>query len=220
MKRVCNTCHNVKDTNEFNGESYRCNSCQSKIIPKNQQVKEYIKKRREEDPLFRLKMSITSKTSQAIKSKKWQVGGYNEKLFCADRDTVIKHLERKFKPGMNWGNRSLWHIDHIIPLSSAKNEEQLYSLARYTNLSPEWKNENLRKSSSIPLQVLREDNENDHAEKLFQWYFFKTDCSVDISVDCAIHAVDLLLTHSLAHISYWERVKEILLNYKNYESNN
>ena len=214
MKRVCNTCHSVKDINEFEGFSYRCNSCQSKIIPKNQRVKEYIKKRREEDPLFSLKMNIRSRTAQAIKSKSWHPGGYNERLFGADRDTVIKHLERKFERGMTWENRALWHIDHIVPLSSANDEKQLYSLSRYTNLSPKWKNENLRKSASIPTQILKGIDENEHADKLFEWYFFKTDCSVNISVDCAIHAVDLLLTHSLAHISYWERVKEILLSYK------
>lgn len=214
MKRVCNTCHAVKDINCFDESSYRCNNCQNKIIPKNQQVKDYIKKRRDEDPLFRLKMNITSKTGQAIKSKSWHSNGYNERLFGADRDTVINHLERKFKSGMTWENRALWHIDHIVPLSSANNEEQLYSLARYTNLSPEWKNDNLRKSASIPTQILKGINENEHANNLFLWYFLKTDCSANISVDCSIHAVDLLLTNSLAHISYWERVKEILLTYK------
>ena len=28
------------------------------------------------------------------------------------------------------------HIDHIIPLSSAKTEEELYKLCHYTNLQP------------------------------------------------------------------------------------
>jgi hypothetical protein len=45
---------------------------------------------------------------------------------------------------MNWENRGLfngklkygWDIDHIIPLASAKNEEDLIKLSHYTNLQP------------------------------------------------------------------------------------
>jgi hypothetical protein len=64
------------------------------------------------------------------------------------------------------------------------------------------------------MQVFREGGENDYAEKIFQWYYFKTDCTRNVAVDCAIYAIDLLLINSLAHISYWERVKEILESYK------
>ena len=41
------------------------------------------------------------------------------------------------------------HIDHIIPLSSAKNENELYELCRYTNLQPLWAFDNLSKGNKI-----------------------------------------------------------------------
>lgn len=62
-----------------------------------------------------------------------------------------EHLESQFKDGMSWDNYGFygWHIDHIIPLSSAKNEEELYKLCHYTNLQPLWAKENLSKGSKI-----------------------------------------------------------------------
>jgi hypothetical protein len=60
-----------------------------------------------------------------------------------------EHLETQFIDGMTWGNRSKWHIDHIIPLSSAKTEDELYKLCHYTNLQPLWAEDNLKKSNKI-----------------------------------------------------------------------
>jgi hypothetical protein len=59
------------------------------------------------------------------------------------------HLEQKFIKGMSWENQGEWHIDHIIPLSSAKSEEEVYKLCHYTNLQPLWAQDNLSKGSKI-----------------------------------------------------------------------
>ena len=50
---------------------------------------------------------------------------------------------------MTWENYGEWHIDHIIPLDSANDENELYSLCYYTNLQPLWGNENIRKGAKI-----------------------------------------------------------------------
>jgi hypothetical protein len=62
-----------------------------------------------------------------------------------------KYIESKFKEGMSWDNYGVygWHLDHIIPLSSAKNEEELKSLCHYTNLQPLWAFDNLSKFNKI-----------------------------------------------------------------------
>ena len=61
-----------------------------------------------------------------------------------------EYIENKFTEGMSWvlmGKHI--HIDHIIPLSSAKTEEDVYKLCHYTNLQPLWAEDNLKKSSKI-----------------------------------------------------------------------
>jgi hypothetical protein len=60
-----------------------------------------------------------------------------------------EYIENLFIDGMSWENRNQWHIDHIIPLSSAKTEKQMYKLCHYTNLQPLWVEDNLKKSNKI-----------------------------------------------------------------------
>lgn len=59
------------------------------------------------------------------------------------------HIEKQFQHGMTWENRSEWHIDHIIPLASAKTEEDVIRLNHYTNLRPLWAKDNLVKSAKM-----------------------------------------------------------------------
>lgn len=62
-----------------------------------------------------------------------------------------QHLESRFVEGMNWSNRSKWHIDHIVPLSSfdLSDPEQLAKACHYTNLQPLWARDNIIKSDRV-----------------------------------------------------------------------
>ena len=60
------------------------------------------------------------------------------------------HIENQFTEGMSWELMGKYiHIDHRIPLSSAKSEEEVYKLCHYTNLQPLWAEDNLSKGSKI-----------------------------------------------------------------------
>jgi hypothetical protein len=50
---------------------------------------------------------------------------------------------------MNWENKNKWEIDHIIPISIARNEEEIIKLNHYSNLRPLWRKDNRDKSNKI-----------------------------------------------------------------------
>ena len=64
------------------------------------------------------------------------------------------YIESKFKEGMTWDNHGFfgWHYDHVKPLSSFSNLEDIeqYKQAfHYTNLQPLWWYENLAKGDKL-----------------------------------------------------------------------
>lgn len=107
--------------------------------------REYKRKRRQ-DPIFKLKASLRTRLYCFLKKNR-NVNFYSY-IGCSSED-LKKWIESKFKPGMSWSNHSKdgWHLDHIIPLSSAKTEQEVYKLCHYTNLQPLWAKENLSKNS-------------------------------------------------------------------------
>ena len=59
------------------------------------------------------------------------------------------HLEKQFKDDMSWENQGKWHLDHIYPVSLAKDEEELIKLNHYTNFQPLWAFDNISKGNKI-----------------------------------------------------------------------
>jgi hypothetical protein len=111
--------------------------------------KQYNKNRYHTDPLHRFKHNLRSRTYKSFKSKSWIKGGGTEKLLGCDWETAMKHIESQFESWMNWDNHGEWHIDHIIPLSSAKTKEEMIKLCHYTNLQPLLAEENISKGDKI-----------------------------------------------------------------------
>ena len=77
-----------------------------------------------------------------IRNKTFDFVGCNPKF-------LENHIQEQFTNGMNWENYGKWHIDHKIPLSMAKTEEELYKLCHYTNLQPMWASDNRKKGAKI-----------------------------------------------------------------------
>ena len=116
---------------------------------KKEKQKEYFKKRRKTDPLFKMRGDLRSRTSQAFKYKGYKKISKTQEMLGVDWEVCKAHIERQFTKGMNWSNHGEWHIDHIIPLASAKNEKELMKLCYYRNLQPLWAEDNLSKKDKI-----------------------------------------------------------------------
>jgi len=139
---------------------YECKSCSKNDVIKYRKLNpynhkkacdKYRRKRLKDDYIFRLQEGLRVRLRNALNSKQWKKNTHFSEYIGCSLNELITHLETQFKPGMTWKNRGLhgWHIDHIIPLSSAKTEEELYKLCHYTNLQPLWAKENFDKKAKI-----------------------------------------------------------------------
>jgi hypothetical protein len=109
--------------------------------------------RRARNPIARLANSMRRSIRRYLDAgQKGEMSSF-EIIGCS-KDDLRKHLESKFKGGMTWQNYgSYWHIDHIVPLISAKSPEEVKKLCHWTNLQPLTAFENISKGSKMPLAI-------------------------------------------------------------------
>jgi hypothetical protein len=107
------------------------------------------KERRDGDPVFNLTNRLRCRLWKYLKILNITKTNKTFDIVGCSPQFLKEHLETQFTDGMSWDNRSEWHIDHIIPLSSAKTEDELYKLCHYENLQPLWAEDNLKKSNKI-----------------------------------------------------------------------
>lgn len=103
--------------------------------------------RRQNIPLVALADSIRSRVHAAFKYRGYTKRSRTFIYLGATFKEVKQYLEARFTEGMSWSNYGDWHIDHIKPLISATNIEELEQLCHYTNLQPLWAIDNLKKGS-------------------------------------------------------------------------
>lgn len=105
------------------------------------------KERLKEDPRYALTRRLRNRLYYALKNKSWKKDTHFSDYIGCDQEFLVKHIENQFKDGMTWDNKGLWDIDHIIPLSSATTQEEMYKLCHYTNLQPLWTIDNIKKGN-------------------------------------------------------------------------
>lgn len=159
MNKTCKTCKKQLLITDFSVcnklKGYRRNICkrcraekQRKWFANNRQRHyQYKKNYQKNNPKAKLIRNYRRRLYTVLKSKKLTKRHKCVEYLGCEYNNLKTYLENKFKPGMNWDNYGMWHIDHIKPLSSAKTEDQLKKLCHYTNLQPLWAKENLKKGN-------------------------------------------------------------------------
>lgn len=106
--------------------------------------REYKQKRFDTDPIYKIYIGISSLIRNSFNRNGYSKSSKTSQILGCDYEYFKTYLESKFEFWMNWDNRGKyngeynygWDIDHIIPISSAKSEEDIIILNHYTNLQP------------------------------------------------------------------------------------
>lgn len=105
--------------------------------------------RRKDDPVYAMECRVRGLIGSIMRRAGYTKRSRAHEILGCDWEFFKAHIERQFVKGMTWDNRSEWHIDHIVPLASAIDEQDVLKLNHFTNLRPMWAFENLAKGSQI-----------------------------------------------------------------------
>lgn len=153
-KSACNLCRKNDAKTYYHNNKEKESKRKAKQYIKNKEyiiekTSEYNVNRRKTDPLFKAKHNLRKRLRSVLLKTRWNKNNTFAEYIGCNLDDLKIHLESQFKIGMTWDNYGKWEIDHIIPLASAKNVEELFKLCHYSNLQPLWMSENRKKRDKI-----------------------------------------------------------------------
>jgi hypothetical protein len=119
----------------------------------NQYARDYERKRRAEDPKYRLGVRTRTAVWQMLKERNVNKTNKTFDLLGYTLEELMSHLEALFTEGMTWDNYGEWHVDHKIPMTSFNfetTEDREFKLCWcLDNLQPLWGPENLSKGTKL-----------------------------------------------------------------------
>ena len=101
---------------------------------------EYVRNKRQNDPLFKLSGNIRNLIKNSFNKYITDNKKNSKKTISILGCTLPEfkdYMSSLFTDFMNWDNYgTYWEIDHIVPICTASDEEQMFKLNHYTNLRP------------------------------------------------------------------------------------
>ncbi len=141
-----------KEYNERNKDKIRASKSEYFELHKDK-ILAWKRYRYAHDELYRLSCRRRSATQRAWKELGVSKPTSTSELLGCSFQQAFDFFESQFalpeNAGMSWDNRDQWHIDHIVPLSSAKTKAELVTLCNLSNLQLLWASENLEKGSKL-----------------------------------------------------------------------
>jgi len=117
-------------------------------------------KQRRNDPVLGPVNKLHQTISESIRLGFLKIGRKKDKstlsiIGLESWDLFREYIEKQWECGMSWDNygvgkdNTTWHIDHIIPKSTATTIEEIKKLNHYTNLRPMWGSDNIKKRNKL-----------------------------------------------------------------------
>ena len=161
-KKVCSKCHKEKNLKvkertkkyrEDNKEKFKELHKSWKDTHK-KEINEYKRNyyhNNKNNLLYSFEIRTRHLILKAFKRKGYKKTSRTQEILGCDYETFIKHLLQTFKNnyGYEWDRIEKVHIDHIIPLATAKTEEEVLKLNNYKNLQLLKELDNLHKSNKL-----------------------------------------------------------------------
>lgn len=110
-----------------------------------------VKERKETDKKYHLILNLRGTIISSFKRKGYSKKSRTYKIIGTDYKSFYDHLLQTFVDsyGYEWDGKEDVHIDHIVPISSANTEEEVYKLCHYSNLQLLKAKDNLEKGDSL-----------------------------------------------------------------------
>jgi hypothetical protein len=119
----------------------------------------YIKKRKQTDEFFKYKEQVRRLVIKSFTRRGYKKNSKTYEIVGCNYETLLIHLKETYKRnyGVEWDGKEKVHIDHIIPLATATDENDVKRLCNYKNLQLLKEKDNLEKRDKLDYKIKRED---------------------------------------------------------------
>jgi hypothetical protein len=109
------------------------------------------KLKRQEDKLYKIKYQVKNLINNSFVRRKYRKNSHTQEIVGIDLETLYIYLLKTYKDnyGIELNETNDVHIDHIIPLSTARTEEEIIKLCHYTNLQLLKAEDNIKKGNKV-----------------------------------------------------------------------